>query len=109
MNDELVGLLAAYRQDPGIRAALLIGHDGFPVASAAEPGIDPTVVAAQVADMLGVCHRLALELGQQETRYITFELTGLNVVVAPFEGDLLLVLVGEPEAIHLSYSLRDGA
>ena len=109
MNDELAGLLATYRRDEGIRAAMLVGHDGFPVASAAEPGIDPTAVAAQVADMLGVCHRLALELGQQETRYITFELTSLNVVVAPFEGDLLLVLVGEPEAIRLSYSLRDGA
>jgi predicted regulator of Ras-like GTPase activity (Roadblock/LC7/MglB family) len=109
VNDELAGLLKAYRQDEGIRAALLVGRDGFPVAFAAEAGIDATAVAAQVADMLGVCHRLALELGQQETRYITFELTGLNVVVAPFEGDLLLVLVGEPEALRLSYSLRDGA
>ncbi len=109
MNDELTGLLAAYRQDEGIRASLLVGHDGFLVASAADPGIDATAIAAQVADMLNVCHRLALELGQQETRYITFELTGLNVVVAPFEGDLLLVLVGEPEAIRLSYSLRGEA
>jgi predicted regulator of Ras-like GTPase activity (Roadblock/LC7/MglB family) len=109
MNDELADVLTAYRRDEGIHAALLVGHDGFPVASAAEAGIDPTAIAAQVADILGVCHRLALELGQQETRFITFELTGLNVVVAPFDGDLLLVLVGEPEAIRLSYSLRDGA
>jgi predicted regulator of Ras-like GTPase activity (Roadblock/LC7/MglB family) len=106
MNDELVRLLENYRADPGIRAALLIGSDGFLVASAATDGVDTTAVAAQVADVLGVAHRLALELGQQETRYATFELTSLNVLVAPFEGALLLVLVGEPDALRLSYSLR---
>ena len=109
MNDDLAELLSAYRADPGVRAALLVGHDGFLVAAAAAAGIDVAAVAAQVADMLDVCHRLALELGQRETRFITFELTGLNVVVAPFEGSLLLVLIGEPEAVRLSYSLRDGA
>ena len=109
MNDDLVTLLARYRQDPGIRAALLVGGDGFLVAAAAAPGINVAAVAAQVADMLDVCHRLALELDQHETRIITFELTGLNVVVAPFEGELLLVLIGDPQAVRLSYSLRDGA
>ena len=93
MNDDLAALLSRYRLDPGVRAALLVGGDGFLVAAAAAAGIDVAAVAAQVADMLDVCHRLALELGQQETRIVTFELTGLNVVVAPFEGDLLLVIV----------------
>ncbi|GEM_PF-568687 len=106
MSDDLAALIAAYRSDPGIRAALLIEADGFPVVANADPQVDTTAVAAQIADMLQVCHRLAIELGQRETQFVTFELTELNVIVAPFEGDLLLVLVGEPAAISLSYSLR---
>ena len=98
MNDELTGLLAAYRQDEGIRASLLVGHDGFLVASAADLGIDASAVAAQVADMLNVCHRLALELGQQETRYVTFRAHRTQRGGRPLRRRLLLVLVGEPEA-----------
>jgi predicted regulator of Ras-like GTPase activity (Roadblock/LC7/MglB family) len=109
VNDELSPLLDGYRTDPGICAALLVSGDGFLVASSTATGINAEAVAAQVADVLAVGHRLALELGQQETRFVTFELTGLNVLVAPFGGQLLLVLAGEPDALKLSYTLRGQA
>lgn len=109
MNDELSPLLERYRTDPGIRAALLVSADGFLVAASAAADINAEAVAAQVADMLAVGHRLAVELGQQETRFVTFELTKLNVVVAPFDGQLLLVLAGDPDALQLSYTLRSDA
>lgn len=106
MTDELSAILSAYRTDAGVRAALLVNTDGFLVAADADGDLDTTAVAAHVADALRVCHHLALELGQHEARFITFELSALNVIVAPFDGDVLLILVGEPGAVNISYSLR---
>lgn len=107
MNDELSSLLTRYRHDEGVKAALLVSADGFLVAASAAHGLNPEAIAAQVADVLAVGERLAIELGRQATRFVTFELTGLNVIVAPFDDTLLLVLVGDPAALKLSYSLRE--
>ena len=106
-GDALSSRLQLFREDPGVRAALLVSADGFLVASAVDDTVDAEAVAAQIAAVLLVGRRLADELGQAETRYVTFELTGLNVVVAPFEGDLLLVLVGGADTITITYTLRE--
>jgi predicted regulator of Ras-like GTPase activity (Roadblock/LC7/MglB family) len=106
MDDTLVSKLQPYRERPGVLAALLVSRDGFLVAAAADDGIDTEAVAAQVAGVIDVGARLAEELGQDETRYIGIELSGVNVVLAPFEGELLLALVGTHDAIALEYKLR---
>jgi predicted regulator of Ras-like GTPase activity (Roadblock/LC7/MglB family) len=104
--DALVAKLAPYRQRPGITAALLISRDGFLVAAAADDTINAEAIAAQLGATIDIGARLAGELAQGATRYITFELTALNVVLSPFSDGLLLALVGTPEAITLTYSLR---
>ena len=38
-------------------------------------------------------------------RYISVDLDGLNVVLAPFDGELMLVLVGLPSALTCEYRL----
>ena len=108
MDDTLVSKLEPYRQRPGVLAALLVSRDGFLVAASADEGLDAEAVAAQVAGVIDIGVRLAEELEQAETRYIGIELSAVNVVLAPFEGELLLVLVGTPEAIALQYTLRHG-
>jgi uncharacterized protein len=106
--DALVSKLEPYRERPGITAALLISRDGFLVASVADGSLNAEAIAAQLGATIDIGARLAGELGQQATRYITFELTGLNVVLSPFNEDLLLALIGTPDAISLSYNLRGG-
>jgi predicted regulator of Ras-like GTPase activity (Roadblock/LC7/MglB family) len=106
MTDVLRDELARYRRDPGIRAALFVSGDGFLVAAAAEPDIDAEAVAAQIACVLQAGRSLAAELRQQATRYLTFELDELNILVAPFDNDLLLVLIGRPGTLDLSYTVR---
>ena len=103
--DSLVTRLASYRETPGIVAALLVSRDGFVVAAAAEPDFATEAVAAQVAGAIDLGARLAGELGQPEAKYISFEFDTLNVVLAPFGEELLLVLVGEPRALILEYRL----
>jgi predicted regulator of Ras-like GTPase activity (Roadblock/LC7/MglB family) len=106
MDDTLVSKLEPYREQRGVLAALLVSRDGFLVAASADDRVDSEAVAAQVAGIIDIGTRLAEELEQSETRYIGVELSGMNVVLAPFEGELLLALVGTPDAIKLDFKLR---
>jgi predicted regulator of Ras-like GTPase activity (Roadblock/LC7/MglB family) len=103
--DILAAQLAPYRQTQGIVAALLVSRDGFVIAADAEPGFKAEAVAAQVAGVIDIGARLAAELGQPGARYISLDLDGLNVVLAPFDGELMLVLAGLPSALTCEYRL----
>jgi predicted regulator of Ras-like GTPase activity (Roadblock/LC7/MglB family) len=105
-TDSLAASLAPYRESPGIIAALLVSRDGFVVAADAEPGFAADAVAAQVAGAIDMGLRLAGELGQAEARYVSLELDTLNVVMAPFGEELLLVLVGEADTLICEYRLK---
>jgi predicted regulator of Ras-like GTPase activity (Roadblock/LC7/MglB family) len=104
-SDALLEKLAPYRATPGIRAAMLIQRDGFVVAADADDSVKVDAVAAQVAGVIDVGARLAAELDQAATRYLTVELDSLNVVLAPFGDELMLVLVGEPSTLVCEYRI----
>jgi predicted regulator of Ras-like GTPase activity (Roadblock/LC7/MglB family) len=103
--DILAAQLAPYRETPGIVAALLISRDGFVVASDAAEGFGADAVAAQVAGVIDIGARLSAELRQPGARYISLEFDDLNVVLAPFDGEIMLVLVGEHSALACEYRL----
>ena len=107
-SDALGTKLAPYRERPGVKAALLISHDGFLVASSADPDINAEAIAAHVGGTIDIATRLADELGQRETHLITVGLDDLNIVLAPFSDELLLCLIGTSEAIKIEYRLRGG-
>ena len=108
--DMLAAQLAPYRDTPGIVAALLISRDGFVVAADTDPGFKADAVAAQVAGVIDIGARLAAEVGRPEVRYISIDLGDLNVVLAPFGSELMLVLAGAPSALICEYRLnRPGA
>jgi predicted regulator of Ras-like GTPase activity (Roadblock/LC7/MglB family) len=104
-SDALVTRLAPYRKHPGMMAALLISHDGFVVAADADEGFDAGAVAAQVAGAIDMGARLAGELGQGEAKDISLEFAEVNVVLAPFGTELMLALVGTPDALSCDYRL----
>jgi predicted regulator of Ras-like GTPase activity (Roadblock/LC7/MglB family) len=99
-------MLAPYRETPGVIAALLISRDGFVVAADADAGFDENAVAAQVGGVIDISARLAAELGQTGSKYIFIELNDLNVVLAPFDDELMLVLVGERDTLFCDYRLK---
>jgi predicted regulator of Ras-like GTPase activity (Roadblock/LC7/MglB family) len=103
--DILAAQLAPYRETPGILAAMLISRDGFVVAADAGADVDTDAVAAQVAGVIDIGARLAAELRQPEAKYISIDFDDLNVVLAPFGGELMLVLVGLPSALACEYRL----
>jgi predicted regulator of Ras-like GTPase activity (Roadblock/LC7/MglB family) len=100
--DILAAQLAPYRETPGIVAALLISRDGFVVAADAEADFQADAVAAQVAGVIDIVARLAAELDQPEAKYVSVEFAD---VLAPFGGELMLVLVGLPSALACEYRL----
>lgn len=104
-DDTLAEQLAPYRETPGISAALLISRDGFVVAADADADVDPSAVAAQVGGVIDIGRRLARELDQPEAKYISLEFDDVNVVLAPFGSELMLVLVGSPSALTCDYRL----
>ncbi len=103
--DTLAAQLAPYREIPGIVAALLVSRDGFVVAADAGPEIQPDAVAAQVAGVIDIAARLSAEFGKPEAKYISLEFDDLNLVLAPFGGELMLVLAGLPGALSCEYRL----
>jgi len=103
--DTLAAQLAPYRETPGIIAAMLISRDGFVVAADADPELDTSAVAAQAAGFIDLGLRLAAELGQTSARYSSIDFDDLNLVLAPFGSELLLVLVGLPSALACEYRL----
>ncbi len=103
--DTLAVRLAPYRAAPGMRAALLISRDGFVVAADAEPEFRAADVAAQAAGAIDLGIRLAGELRQPAARYISLEFEGLNVLLAPFDSELMLVLA----EVHQLPHRRSGA
>jgi predicted regulator of Ras-like GTPase activity (Roadblock/LC7/MglB family) len=108
--DILAAQFAPYRETPGLVAALLISRDGFVVAADADPGFKTDAVAAQVAGVIDIGARLSAELGRPEARYISVDFGDLNLVLAPFGSELMLVLVGLPSALACDYRLiRPGA
>lgn len=103
-DDTLAAQLAPYRATPGIVAALLVSSDGFVVASDVDAGIDPVAIAAQVAGVINLGAVFASELGQPKLNLLALDFDTLNAVIAPFDSELMLVLVGKPEA--LTFDLR---
>lgn len=103
--DNLAAHLAPYRQTPGIVAALLVSRDGFVIAADADPEFGSDAVAAQVGGVIDIGTRLATELVQPEVKYVTMSFDGLNVVLAPFGSELMLVLVGDSSALTCAYRI----
>lgn len=103
--DTLAAQLAPYRQTPGITAALLISRDGFVIAADADPDFKSEAVAALIAGVIDIGERVAEELEQPATTYISMDLEGLNLVLAPFTSEFMLVLAGAPDALICDYRL----
>ena len=106
MTDTLAAELERYRADRRISAALLVSEDGFLVAASAAPGVDIEALAAQIAPVVISVRRLSGEIEGGATRLISIELAHSTVLMAPFENEVLLALVGEPGALTLTESAR---
>lgn len=105
--DTIAAHLAPYRETPGVVAAILVSRDGFVVAADAEPDFKSEAVAAHVAGVIDIGARLAAELGRPAAKMVFLDFDGLNLVLAPFGRELMLVLAGLPGALACEYRITD--
>ena len=104
-SDAFTNRLAPYRDVPGMLAALLISRDGLVIAADAEPDFDAEAFAAQAGGVIQSSLRLAMELGESAAKYIAVEFEQATMVLAPFNNELTLALVGRPQTLRCHYSI----
>ena len=75
------------------------------IAADADPDFKADAVAAQVAGVIDIGARLAAELASRRPGTSPSTSTDLNVVLAPFGSELMLVLAGAPSALICEYRL----
>ncbi|MEZ5126030.1 MAG: roadblock/LC7 domain-containing protein [Thermoleophilia bacterium] len=107
-DNKLATRLAPYRQVPGMAAALLISRDGFVIAADTEAGFNADAFAAQAGAVIDNSAHLAEELEETGAKYIAMEFGTYTLVLAPFNEELFLALVGRSQALSFQYRLNTG-
>lgn len=89
-------VVQALSRRPGVQAAIVLGHDGLPIDSAVQDGLDPEGVAALVPPVVAACGRLggATAFGAFGASAVEFD-AGM-ALVATLTPDALLALVVAP-------------
>lgn len=98
MRDFLAGALEELRGVAGVRAALLVDLEaGVPVASSGELAADASKVAALATALRGRLARAAVGAEFGAVQGVEVEGAGGRLLIGA-EGELLLVVVAEPDA-----------
>jgi predicted regulator of Ras-like GTPase activity (Roadblock/LC7/MglB family) len=84
----LAELLAEMNQEGGFSISILTDRQGFPIASAAQPGEDPDVQAAVVALVQKTAVQARQQLGMAQTDEISlYDAEGQRLVCRPFDAN----------------------
>jgi hypothetical protein len=84
--------------DPDIQAAALVSLDGFTMASALPPGMQPDRVGAMSAAILGLGERAAAELGRGHLSQVFIEGDGGYVLLMAAGERAVLTSLADPNA-----------
>ena len=101
-GDPLKDALVDYLTIPGMLAAILVSDQGFMISGASAGSVDTASIAALVADTLSSAQRLGTQASGGPLGTMTAEYEHLTLLVAPFSGDVMLVIVAEPGSIAAS-------
>ncbi|MBU2603277.1 MAG: roadblock/LC7 domain-containing protein [Actinobacteria bacterium] len=102
-TDPIYELMRSYLEIDGVLAAILVSDQGLVVNGAQSGQIDIDTISALVVDTLTSAQRFGVEAGVGRVDTLTVEFEELSVLLAPFDHDLMLALVGTPGAF-----LRNG-
>jgi predicted regulator of Ras-like GTPase activity (Roadblock/LC7/MglB family) len=102
---KLAELLAEMNAEGGFSISILTDRQGFPIASAAQPGQDPDVQAAVVALVQKTAVQARQQLGMAQTDEISlYDSEGHRLICRPFEvnGHDMILAVRIPNR-HQTY------
>ena len=99
-QDPIYELMSGYLDVPGMLAAILVSDQGLVINSARADDVDADTISALVVDMVAAAQRFGRETGVGKLDTLTVEFEKLNLLLAPFDADCMLALVGRPGAFN---------
>jgi predicted regulator of Ras-like GTPase activity (Roadblock/LC7/MglB family) len=106
-EDPIHEIISGYLEISGVMAAILVSDQGLVVSGAmGDPfDIDIDTISALVVETVASARRVGAEaaVGKIETMILEFE--KLSVLLAPFDNELMLALVGKPGTFAQSVGL----
>lgn len=95
-DDPIFDLMREYLDLPGVSAAILVSDQGLVINSARAADVDADTISALVVDVVAAAERFGREAGAGRLDTLTIEFEDVNLVLAPFQRDCMLVLVAAP-------------
>ena len=95
-EDPIRELIETYLEFPGILAAVLVSDQGLVINSANGGAVDTEMISALVVETVKSAERFGEETGVGRLDTLLVEYEGLSFLLAPFDRDVMLALVGSP-------------
>ena len=104
-EDPIHEIISGYLEIAGVMAAILVSDQGLVVSGAMSDPFDVDTISALVVETVASARRVGAEaaVGKIETMILEFE--KLSVLLAPFDNELMLALVGKPGTFAQSAGL----
>ena len=104
-EDPIHEIISGYLEIAGVMAAILVSDQGLVVSGAMSDPFDVDTISALVVETVASARRVGAEaaVGKIETMILEFE--KLSVLLAPFDNELMLALVGKPGTFARSAGL----
>jgi len=104
-EDPIYELVRSYLDIDGVLAAVLVSDQGLVVNGAMNDAVDVDTISALIAETVASAQRVGVEsaVGRMETMILEFE--KLSLLLAPFDHELMLALVGRPGTFARSAGL----
>lgn len=95
-EDPIHEIISGYLEIRGVMAAILVSDQGLVVSGAMSDPFDVDTISALVVETVASARRVGAEaaVGKIETMVLEFE--KLSLLLAPFDNELMLALVGKP-------------
>jgi predicted regulator of Ras-like GTPase activity (Roadblock/LC7/MglB family) len=100
-SDPMFELMQSYLDIPGMLAAMLVSDQGLVINSAQADAVDIDTLSALLVDIVATGQRFGEEAGVGGLETMTVEFDSLTLLLAPFQQDVMLALVGRPGTFAL--------
>lgn len=106
-QDPIYELMRSYLDISGVLAAILVSDQGLVINSANSSEVDIDTISALVIDTVSAAQRFGQEAGVGRLDTMTIEFEKLNLLLAPFEQEVMLALVGRPGTFSVRHEARE--
>lgn len=105
IKDPIYEIIRGYLEIDGVLAAVLVSDQGLVVNAAMRDPFDIDTISALVVDTVASARLVGAEAAVGKIETMTLEFEKLSLLLAPFDNELMLALVGKPGTFAQSAGL----